>query len=167
MFVGVHKLPPGHALMVRPGEKSRVWRYWNVRYEPKLQGSEDELTDALEAEILTALRLNLKSDVPVGAFLSGGLDSSLIVAMLARHCVSSGFPTFTLSVPHQSYDEAPYARQVAQQYGTEHHEASSRWMSPDRCPTRLSSGRALRSADHVHLSAGAVHASICESRDWR
>jgi asparagine synthase (glutamine-hydrolysing) len=122
MFVGVHKLPPGHALMVRPGEKSRVWRYWNVRYEPKLQGSEDELTDALEAEILTALRLNLKSDVPVGAFLSGGLDSSLIVAMLARHCVSSGFPTFTLSVPHQSYDEAPYARQVAQQYGTEHHE---------------------------------------------
>jgi asparagine synthase (glutamine-hydrolysing) len=124
MFTGVHKLPPGHALMLRYGEKARVWRYWNIRYEPKLEGSEDQLTDALEAEILTALRLNLASDVPVGAFLSGGLDSSLIVAMLSRHCVSAGFPTFTLSVPHQSYDEAPYARQVAELYGTEHHQGT-------------------------------------------
>jgi asparagine synthase (glutamine-hydrolysing) len=124
MFKGVHKLPPGHALTVRPGEKARIWRYWTIRYEPKLRGSEDELTDALESEILVALRLHLASDVPVGAFLSGGLDSSLILAMLARHCVSSGFPTFTLSVPHPNYDEAPYARQVAEQYGTEHHEGT-------------------------------------------
>lgn len=124
MFEGIHKLPPGHALIVRPGEKALIWRYWNIRYEPKLQGSEDELTDALEAEILKALRLHLASDVPVGAFLSGGLDSSLIVAMLAKHCVSSGFPTFTLSVPHPTYDEAPYARQVAEQYHTEHHEGT-------------------------------------------
>ncbi|HWW20267.1 MAG TPA: asparagine synthase (glutamine-hydrolyzing) [Steroidobacteraceae bacterium] len=124
MFKGVQKLPPGHALMVRPGEKARVWRYWDIRYAPKLQGSEDELTDALEAELLVALRLHLASDVPVGAFLSGGLDSSLIVAMLARHCVAKGFPTFTMSVPHKTFDEAPYARQVAEQYQTEHHEGT-------------------------------------------
>jgi asparagine synthase (glutamine-hydrolysing) len=124
MFKGVRKLPPGHLLTVRPGEKARIQRFWDNRYQPKLQGSEDELTDALEAEILVALRLHLASDVPVGAFLSGGLDSSLIVAMLARHCVPSGFPTFTLSVPHPSYDEAPYARQVAEQYGTDHHEGT-------------------------------------------
>jgi asparagine synthase (glutamine-hydrolysing) len=85
MFKGVRKLPPGHLLTVRPGEKARIQRFWDNRYQPKLQGSEDELTDALEAEILVALRLHLASDVPVGAFLSGGLDSSLIVAMLARH----------------------------------------------------------------------------------
>jgi len=124
MFKGVHKLPPGHAVLVKPGNRPRIWRYWNIRYEPKMQGSEDQLTDALEAEMLTALRLHLASDVPVGAFLSGGLDSSLIVAMLARHCVSSGFPTFTLSVPLARYDEAPYARQVAEQYGTDHHEGT-------------------------------------------
>jgi asparagine synthase (glutamine-hydrolysing) len=124
MFKGVHKLPPGHAVLVKPGERTRIWRYWDLRYEPKLSGSEDQLTDALEAEMLTALRLNLASDVPVGAFLSGGLDSSLIVAMLARHCVSGGFPTFTLGIPLASYDEAPYARQVAEQYGTDHHEGT-------------------------------------------
>jgi asparagine synthase (glutamine-hydrolysing) len=52
------------------------------------------------------------------------MDSSLLVAMLAKHCVGKGFPTFTLSVPHASYDEAPYARQVAEQFGTEHHEGT-------------------------------------------
>jgi asparagine synthetase B (glutamine-hydrolysing) len=122
MFKRVHKLPPGHALTIRPGERARIWRHWTLHYQPKLAGSEDALTDALEAEMLAALRLHLVSDVRVGAFLSGGLDSSLIVAMLARHCVPRGFPTFTISIPHPSFDEAPYARQVAEQYGTEHHE---------------------------------------------
>jgi asparagine synthase (glutamine-hydrolysing) len=124
MFEGVHKLPPGHALLVEPNGSPTIWRFWDLHYAPKLSGSEDELTDALEAEVLVALRLHLASDVPVGAFLSGGLDSSLIVAMLARHCVGAGFPTFTLSVPHAGYDEAPFARQVAEQYGTEHHEGT-------------------------------------------
>jgi asparagine synthase (glutamine-hydrolysing) len=104
MFKRVHKLPPGHALTVRPGERAHVWRYWTLRYQPKLAGSEEALTDALEAEMLTALRLHL------------------IVAMLARHCVPRGFPTFTISIPHPRFDEAPYARQVAELYGTEHHE---------------------------------------------
>jgi asparagine synthase (glutamine-hydrolysing) len=124
MFEGVHKLPPGHALIVEPNGSPKIWRFWDLHYAPKLSGSEDELTDALEAEVLVALRQHLASDVPVGAFLSGGLDSSLIVAMLARHCVGKGFPTFTLSVPHPGYDEAPFARQVAEQFGTEHHQGT-------------------------------------------
>jgi asparagine synthase (glutamine-hydrolysing) len=122
MFKRIHKLPPGHALTVRPGEQARVWRYWQLRFQPKLTGTEETLTDELEAEMLAALRLHLVSDVRVGAFLSGGLDSSLIVAMLARHCVGRGFPTFTISIPHPKFDEAPYARQVAELFGTEHHE---------------------------------------------
>jgi asparagine synthase (glutamine-hydrolysing) len=135
MFKDIHKLPPGHALTVHVGEPPRIWRYWDLRYEPKLKGSEDELTDALEEQVLISLRLHLASDVPVGAFLSGGLDSSLIVAMLARHCVPKGFPTFTLSVPHASYDEAPYARQVAEQYGTEHHEGTLRLNLAESLPS--------------------------------
>jgi len=122
MFCGVRKLPPGHALSVGLSGTPRIWRYWSNAYLPKITGSDDELTDALEAEILTALRLHLASDVPVGAFLSGGLDSSLIVALLMRHCVAKGFPTFTLSVPHAGYDEAPHARQIADLLGTDHHE---------------------------------------------
>jgi asparagine synthase (glutamine-hydrolysing) len=135
MFAEVHKLPPGHALTIRPGERPRIWRYWDLRYLPKLAGSADDLTDALEAEILTALRLHLVSDVRIGAFLSGGLDSSLIVAMLARHCVPRGFPTFTVSIPHPTFNEAPYARQVAQQYGTDHHEGTLALNLAESLPT--------------------------------
>jgi asparagine synthase (glutamine-hydrolysing) len=135
MFQGVHKLPPGHALVVEPGGSPKIWRFWDLSYAPKLTGSEDDLTDALEAEVLVALRQHLASDVPVGAFLSGGLDSSLIVAMLAKHCVGKGFPTFTLSVPHPSYDEAPFARQVAEQFGTDHHEGTLKLNLAESLPT--------------------------------
>ena len=135
MFTGVHKLPPGHALVVRPDQPARIWRYWDVHYGPKLTGSEDELTDALEAEMLVALRQHLASDVPVGAFLSGGLDSSLIVALLARHCVGKGFPTFTLSVPHPEFDEAPFARQVADQFDTDHHQGTLQLNLAQSLPT--------------------------------
>jgi len=135
MFEGVHKLPPGHVLTVRPNEIHRVRRYWDLHYSPKLQGSKDDLTDALEAEILVALRQHLASDVPVGAFLSGGMDSSLIVAMLARHCGGKGFPTFTLSVPHARYDESRYARRVAKQFGTDHHEGALELNLTEMLPT--------------------------------
>jgi asparagine synthase (glutamine-hydrolysing) len=71
-----------------------------------------------------SLRLHLVSDVPVGAFLSGGLDSSLLVAMLAKRIGVRNLPTFTVGLPHERFDEAPHARLVAQLYGTEHHERS-------------------------------------------
>jgi asparagine synthase (glutamine-hydrolysing) len=135
MFRRVHKLPPGHLLTVKPGERARVRRYWSLQYGPKLQGTEEQLTDALEAEMLEALKLHLVSDVPVGAFLSGGLDSSLIVAMLARHCVPSALPTFTISIPHETYNEAPYAREVARQYRTEHHEGALQPNLAESLPT--------------------------------
>ncbi|MBV8852011.1 MAG: asparagine synthase (glutamine-hydrolyzing), partial [Sinobacteraceae bacterium] len=84
MFKGIHKLPPGHLLSVEPGGAPRIRRYWDLRYLPKLSGSEEDLTNQLESLIEESLRLNMVSDVPVGAFLSGGLDSSLLVAMLAK-----------------------------------------------------------------------------------
>jgi asparagine synthase (glutamine-hydrolysing) len=122
MFQGVHKLPPGHLLVVERGGRPVVRRYWDLHYLPKLEGSEDELTDQLEAQIDESLRLHLVSDVPVGAFLSGGLDSSLLVAMLAKRIGVRDLPTFTIGLPYQRFDEAPHARAVAHLYHTDHHE---------------------------------------------
>ena len=122
MFEGVHKLPPGHLLVVERGGRPVVRRYWDLPYLPKLTGSEDDLTDQLEEQIDAALRLCMVSDVPVGAFLSGGLDSSLLVAMLAKRIGVKDLPTFTIGLPYQRFDEAPHARAVAKLYHTDHHE---------------------------------------------
>jgi asparagine synthase (glutamine-hydrolysing) len=122
MFEGIHKLPPGHSLVLEAGGAPRIERYWHLEQEPKLSGSEEQLCDELEARVEEALRLHLVSDVPVGAFLSGGMDSSLLVAMLARKLGVQKLPTFTMGLDYQRFDEAPAARAVAQLFGTEHHE---------------------------------------------
>jgi asparagine synthase (glutamine-hydrolysing) len=122
MFEGIHKLPPGHSLVLEAGGEPRIERYWKLEQQPKLTGSEEQLCDELEARIEEALRLHLVSDVPVGAFLSGGMDSSLLVAMLARKLGVRQLPTFTMGLDYQRFDEAPAARAVAQLFGTEHHE---------------------------------------------
>jgi asparagine synthase (glutamine-hydrolysing) len=122
MFEGIHKLPPGHLLTFEPGVEPRVRRYWRLTQEPKFTGSEDALLDELEDKLEQALRLHLESDVPVGAFLSGGMDSSLLVAMLARKLKVKQLPTFTMGLSYQRFDEAPAARAVAKLFNTEHHE---------------------------------------------
>jgi asparagine synthase (glutamine-hydrolysing) len=122
MFKNVRKLPPAHMLILEHGAPACVKSYWDLSYEPKTTGSEEALVDELESHIEDALRLNLVSDVPVGAFLSGGMDSSLIVAMLAKRLGVKQLPTFTIGLNYQRFDEAPYARAVAQLYGTDHHE---------------------------------------------
>jgi asparagine synthase (glutamine-hydrolysing) len=123
MFRGVNKLPPGHLLALTDGGEPEVRAYWDLSYLPKLEGSDDELTEELERQLEEALRLHLVSDVPVGAFLSGGLDSSLLVAMVAKRVGVQGLPTFTLGLDYGQYDEAPHARAIAKQNATEHHEA--------------------------------------------
>jgi asparagine synthase (glutamine-hydrolysing) len=127
MFRGIHKLPPGHLLVYEPGHEPVVRSYWDLRYQPKLEGSEEALIDELEERIDEALRLHMVSDVPVGAFLSGGLDSSLLVAMLAKRVGVRNLPTFTVGLAYAQFDEAPHARAVARKYGTDHHE---RTLSP-------------------------------------
>jgi len=100
----------------------RVERYWDLRYEPKWTGSDEELIDELEERLVDCIRLHLISDVPVGAFMSGGLDSTLIVALLMKHGLAPDFQTFSVGLPYGQFDEAPAARLVAQRYGTRHHE---------------------------------------------
>lgn len=122
MFQDVHKLPPGHLVVVEPGRPPAVRSYWDLQFQPKIHRKEAELIDELEAQIDESLRLHMVSDVPVGAFLSGGLDSSLLVAMLVKRLGVKELPTFTIGLPYKKFDEAPHALAVATRYGTQHHE---------------------------------------------
>ncbi len=119
-FQGVQKLPPAHYLLVKDG-KVFVERYWKLRYGQKRQLTEDEACEELRARLREAVKLRLVSDVPLGAFLSGGIDSGTIVALMAELSDSS-VKTFSIGFEEKEYDELPYARMVAQRYGTDHHE---------------------------------------------
>jgi asparagine synthase (glutamine-hydrolysing) len=122
MFRDVHKLPPGHMLVVERGAAPIVKSYWDLQFGPKIETNEERLIDELDERIVESLRLHMVSDVRVGAFLSGGLDSSLLVAMIVKRLGVQDLPTFTIGLPYKQFDEAPHARNVATRYRTEHHE---------------------------------------------
>ncbi len=120
MFREVRKLPPGHTLVFENGHID-IRPYWQLRFEPKRRQSFEDTLVELEERMAATVRYHLVSDVPVGAFLSGGLDSSLVVRMMQR--VGGGpFKTFSGDVPYAGYSELPYARMVARQCGTRHFE---------------------------------------------
>lgn len=119
-FAGVHKLPPGHCLIVED-DQYRVERYWALRYQPKLRLSEDDAVDAVQEALDRAVKDRLVSDVPLGAFLSGGIDSGTVVALMAQHS-SQPVRTFSIGFPEERYNELPAARIVAERYGTQHEE---------------------------------------------
>ncbi len=122
MFKGIHKLPPGHMLTFDQNSGLKIERYWDLEFDPKLQGSDDELTDQLEEVLIDAIRLNMVSDVEVGSFLSAGFDSTLLLGILMSKVQSERIPTYTMGLPYGEYNEAPFARMVAEKYGTEHYE---------------------------------------------
>jgi len=119
-FKHFRKLPPAHYLVVRDG-RIDVHRYWSLRYTPKRPGSEAQLVEELGGLLEEAVRLRLIADVPFGALLSGGIDSSAVVALMRR--VASGpVRTFSIGFDRPEYDELAYARQVAQRFETQHHD---------------------------------------------
>jgi asparagine synthase (glutamine-hydrolysing) len=120
IFKGVAKLPPAHYLVYEAGAL-RVCRYWQLRFEPKWQEPEPILEERLAALLDDAVKARLVSDVPFGAFLSGGVDSSLVVALMARH-LAMPVRTFTIGFEEPGSDEIPDARVVARHVGTEHVE---------------------------------------------
>ncbi len=123
IFDDTRKLPPGHLLVVdRSGMSlTRWWDPLEAVARGPLPGSEAELLEELETILLEAVRYRLISDVPLGAFLSGGIDSSLVVALMAR-LASGPVRTFTIGYWEKGYDEAPWARAIAARLGTEHTE---------------------------------------------
>jgi asparagine synthase (glutamine-hydrolysing) len=120
IFKHIQKLPPAHTLTFQNGQIT-LRRYWQLSFREKLKLSESEIIDALREQIKRTVDSHLLSDVPVGAFLSGGLDSSMIVAVLARDLGLSP-QTFSIGVEESDFDETPYARMVAEQYGIHHTE---------------------------------------------
>jgi len=120
-FTGIHKVPPGHLLEFSAGE-TRVRQYWDVpEYGAHPPKSEEDCLEELEHRLFEATRIRLISDVPLGAFLSGGTDSSTIVALMAR---ASSMPvkTFSIGFKKDDFNEAEHARVVARKFGTDHHE---------------------------------------------
>jgi asparagine synthase (glutamine-hydrolysing) len=120
IFAGVRKLPPGHVLRWSDGRTS-VRCYWQLPATESFTGTIDEATDQL-AEILSdAVRSHLVSDVPIGALLSGGVDSSLVVGLMAK-ATPRAIKTFSIGFDEPAFDELDAARRVAQHFGTDHHE---------------------------------------------
>jgi asparagine synthase (glutamine-hydrolysing) len=113
-------LPPGSWLEVTP-EGIKQGLYWQWQARPEYGISEEAWQDELESTFSDSLRAHLLSDVPLGAFLSGGIDSSLVTALLARNHVKD-LHTFNVTFDEAGYDESPYARAVAEQYKTIHQE---------------------------------------------
>lgn len=124
IFAGIEKLPPATLLIVEGGRVTRK-RYWHVPTTIDSTPSEQDWIDAVRARMEESVRMQMVSDVPIGAFLSGGVDSSGVVAFMAAH---SDRPIKTYSIGFEGgaaenlYNELPYARRVAEQFRTEHHE---------------------------------------------
>lgn len=119
-YRGVFKLPAAHSL-VWDGMSVQVRRYWDFKFEPKLAGSEPELMAELRDRLKDAVRMRLISEVPLGVHLSGGIDSSIVVALMAE-LSDAPVKTFSVGFEEESYSELPLARAVAERYGTTHHE---------------------------------------------
>jgi asparagine synthase (glutamine-hydrolysing) len=127
VYEGVHKLRPGCLLEVRDGLPGDPIPYWSaveqaeIGVRSKLASSERELEEELHALLYEAVGMRMEADVPLGAFLSGGIDSSLVVALMQAQSASP-VKTFSIGFSEADHDEAPFAKQVASHLGTEHTE---------------------------------------------
>ncbi|HST09136.1 MAG TPA: asparagine synthase (glutamine-hydrolyzing) [Terriglobales bacterium] len=138
-FTEIHKLPPGYLLEYENGN-IRIRQYWDFpQYASHCPASEEECLAELETRLAEAVRIRLLADVPVGALLSGGVDSSTIVALMAR-ASHKPVKTFSIGFRFADFDETPYAREVARAFATDHHELI---LDPDVVSTVQSLGQSL------------------------
>src|SRR5436190_2782102 len=135
-FGGISKIAPGE-LLVFEGDRATRRRYWEIDYfSDDLPDDDDACLDALDGLLRNATQDRLIADVPLGAFLSGGVDSSLVVSYMAE--ASDRVSTFSIDFPHAQFSEGRYARRVASIYGTNHTEMT---VEPEVVPTLLESVR--------------------------
>ncbi len=120
VYKNIYKLQAAHYLVWENG-KAEVQRYWDYSYLPKLEGTENDLADELRIRLREAVRMRLMSEVPLGAHLSGGIDSSIVVALMAE-LSDTPVKTFSAGFEEEEFSELPFARAVADKYSTDHHE---------------------------------------------
>lgn len=158
IFQGIHKLPPAHAATWREGRLS-VQRYWSLSFLPKTTLSFDDAGKEFERLFREAVTMRLMSDVPLGVFLSGGLDSSVITALMAQ---ASGerVKTFSIGFEEESHNELPLARLVAERYNTDHHEMVVRPDVVDILP------KLMRHYGEPFADSSAI-ATYCVARETR
>lgn len=120
IYKGVRKLLPAHYL-VASATGIREAPYWRLSFANLEDRGEEEWSEIVRERLAEATRIRLMSEVPLGAFLSGGVDSSAVVAMMSRE-MNRSVTTCSIAFPEQEYDESKFARQMATQFGTEHHE---------------------------------------------
>jgi asparagine synthase (glutamine-hydrolysing) len=120
IFKGIKKLPPGCYILFTQGN-IKCYRYWHLNYEPKVNISFEEAKEQTLEILEDAVKIRLESEVPLGVFLSGGVDSSAVVAFMRRH-ITGDLKTFSIGFEEEEFNELPYARQVAELFDTKHHE---------------------------------------------
>ncbi|HUH02531.1 MAG TPA: asparagine synthase (glutamine-hydrolyzing) [Kofleriaceae bacterium] len=127
IFEDVFRLPAGHQMVLRCGGAAHPVPYWSLDFTPDVSLTADDAARRVRATVEEAVRLRLMSDVPLGAFLSGGVDSSIVVACMAR-ASSAPVKTFSIGFDREADSEIPYARMIARRFQTDHHEQI---VSPD------------------------------------
>jgi asparagine synthase (glutamine-hydrolysing) len=120
-FQHIEKLEPAHYLLIKETGEIKKVRYWQLDFSKKENHSEEEWKHLVTNALKESVRLRLMSDVPLGAHLSGGIDSSLVVALMAQQS-DKPVKTFSIGFEEASHNELPYARLIADRYATDHHE---------------------------------------------
>jgi asparagine synthase (glutamine-hydrolysing) len=120
IYQAIRKLPPAHRLIWERGDLT-IEPYWRLDLSRKTPIRDGELAEALRAQLTEATRVRLISDVPLGALLSGGIDSSVVVALMSQ-AMDRPVQTFSVGFAEEAYNELPYAQRVARQFATDHHE---------------------------------------------
>lgn len=123
IYKHIRKLQPGHYLTLDLSKKPemKIARYWDIRFEPDYSRTEQQWKEEMEQLLSETVKMHMISDVPLGAFLSGGIDSSSVVALMAKNS-NRPVKTFSIGFKEEKFNELVYAREVAQMYQTEHHE---------------------------------------------
>jgi len=123
IFKGICKLPPGHCLELKLGGEPKIRQYWDVDFSRRVHGSQEDAAEELLDLIRKATSCRMVADVPLGAFLSGGVDSSAIVALMAQSSATR-VKTCSIGFPDKKHDETPYSREIARLFNTDHAEFS-------------------------------------------